>query len=197
MDVGNPVRDRAPTIRTAHLELVPITERMLDALLEGDTPAVAREVGGEVSRWLARNTEHVVQVGRIAHAAQAPGTGWTVPEPGRLVVLARDGRRRRAIGSVGFHGPPDDQGRLVIGCSIAPSHRGRGLAAEALRAMIDWTARNHGIDAFLFHVSAAVEGWERDAADLPIEGAGGGLAGTPALPALAILPDPDASRWER
>lgn len=193
-DVGRSARHRSGTIRTPRLELVPITESMLDALLEGDLRAMARETGSEVGGWLVRNPDHLLQVGRIARAAQALASGGADPGPGRVLVLAQDGDRRRAIGSIGFHRPADDQGRLVIGCSIAPAYRGRGLAAEALRAMIEWTARNRGIHRFLFHVSTSTEGWEEDAADLTVEAARG--AGRTPLPGLLVLHDRAAPRRE-
>jgi ribosomal-protein-alanine N-acetyltransferase len=42
------------------------------------------------------------------------------------------------VGNVGFHGPPDDQGRVEIGYGIVPSHRGQGYAREAIAALTDW-----------------------------------------------------------
>jgi len=42
------------------------------------------------------------------------------------------------VGDAGFKGPPDDDGVVEMGWYIRPSHRGRGLASEAIRALIDW-----------------------------------------------------------
>ncbi|MEU9300068.1 GNAT family protein [Streptomyces sp. NPDC048269] len=58
--------------------------------------------------------------------------------------------RRRAdgltIGGAGFHGPADGRGRVTIGYGLVPFVRGRGYAAEALRALLEH-ARGHGATA--------------------------------------------------
>jgi RimJ/RimL family protein N-acetyltransferase len=49
----------------------------------------------------------------------------------------------RAIGGIGFKGRPAD-GRVEIGYGLAPSARGQGYAAEAVRALMT-VAVGHGI----------------------------------------------------
>ncbi|WP_406185704.1 GNAT family N-acetyltransferase [Streptomyces sp. NBC_01006] len=48
--------------------------------------------------------------------------------------------RRRAdgltIGGAGFHGPADAAGVVTVGYGLIPAARGRGYAAEALRALL-------------------------------------------------------------
>jgi RimJ/RimL family protein N-acetyltransferase len=39
---------------------------------------------------------------------------------------------------VGFHGPPDDQGRVEIGYGIVPAQRRQGYAREAIAGLTDW-----------------------------------------------------------
>jgi len=41
-----------------------------------------------------------------------------------------------AVGGVGFKGPPRD-GAVEVGYGLAPSARGRGLATEAVRALVE------------------------------------------------------------
>jgi RimJ/RimL family protein N-acetyltransferase len=56
-------------------------------------------------------------------------------------------RRRedgQAIGGVGFHRPPDENGSVTIGYALIPSVRGKGYASEALRALLQF-ARAHGV----------------------------------------------------
>ncbi|MEU0989492.1 GNAT family N-acetyltransferase [Streptomyces sp. NPDC005953] len=55
----------------------------------------------------------------------------------------------RAIGGVGFHGPPNAVGTVTIGYGLAPSAQGKGYASEALRGLLA-AARDWGV--------AAVEG---------------------------------------
>jgi RimJ/RimL family protein N-acetyltransferase len=42
------------------------------------------------------------------------------------------------VGDIGFHAPPDDLGQVSVGFGIVPAARGRGYAAEALRALLAW-----------------------------------------------------------
>jgi RimJ/RimL family protein N-acetyltransferase len=49
-----------------------------------------------------------------------------------------------AIGGIGFHGAPDQHGRVTIGYGLSPSVRGNGYASEALRALLAF-ARARGV----------------------------------------------------
>ena len=42
-----------------------------------------------------------------------------------------------AIGGIGFHGPPDESGRVEIGYNIIPAYEGQGYATEMARRVID------------------------------------------------------------
>ncbi|KAA2262012.1 GNAT family N-acetyltransferase [Solihabitans fulvus] len=56
-------------------------------------------------------------------------------------------RRRedgQAIGGVGFHGTPDENGSVTIGYGLVPSVHGNGYASEALRALLAF-ARARGV----------------------------------------------------
>jgi RimJ/RimL family protein N-acetyltransferase len=52
-----------------------------------------------------------------------------------VLVRAEDGR---AVGAMGFHGVPDEEGRVEIGYDLAEAARGQGYATEALRALSQW-----------------------------------------------------------
>jgi [ribosomal protein S5]-alanine N-acetyltransferase len=41
-----------------------------------------------------------------------------------------------AVGTIGFFGPPDDAGNVMIGFGLVRSARGQGYATEALRALV-------------------------------------------------------------
>lgn len=96
---------------------------------------------------------------RVAARTPGPGDRWAPGYPGegdaagarlQLGNWAASGdprpfgsyeiRRRddgRAVGSIGFHGPPDGTGCATIGYGLVPSARGQGFASEALRALLD------------------------------------------------------------
>lgn len=41
-------------------------------------------------------------------------------------------------GSIGFKGPPDEQGIVEIGYSVLPEFQGQGLATEMVAAIVQW-----------------------------------------------------------
>lgn len=57
----------------------------------------------------------------------------------------------RAVGGMGFHRVPDENGRVEIGYDLPESARGNGYATEALRALAEW-ARSRRDDVTVFGV---------------------------------------------
>jgi RimJ/RimL family protein N-acetyltransferase len=152
------------TIRTPRLELVPLTSRFVMAMVAADLARAEAEIGAQVGRSAA-DPGHLVQLHLAQRAAEAEGfTGI-----GRAIVLSTGGRARRVIGSIGFHGLPDDQGRMELGCRVSRAHRGHGYSAEALYALTQWATDRFGVTRFLVampsHAEASnlvpVEMWER------------------------------------
>jgi RimJ/RimL family protein N-acetyltransferase len=77
----------------------------------------------------------------LSRALDARGSaayGWLAP---RLVVSATDDL---VVGSVGFKGPPA-AGSVEVGYGIAPHVRGRGVATEAVRLLVE-RAMKAGVD---------------------------------------------------
>lgn len=115
--------------------LVLPTERLT---LQGVTPASAAELaaGGDGDfAW--------VEDGPFEGTREAAGmtikayeAGVHRPEFGLFVLVRREDGR--AIGGMGFHGAPDEDGRAEVGYDLAESARGQGYATEALRALSDW-----------------------------------------------------------
>jgi RimJ/RimL family protein N-acetyltransferase len=104
-----------------------------------------------VPAWLPGQLEHFLQY-RLAQLTVDPSIRrWL----GRSMIL-EDGSGPRVVGTIGFHGPPDDQGRLEIGYSVDPAFRRRGFASEGIRAMFDWAAE-HGIHRFIASISPTNE----------------------------------------
>ncbi|MEV6563801.1 GNAT family N-acetyltransferase [Streptomyces kronopolitis] len=60
--------------------------------------------------------------------------------PGWGVFVLTDAVTGTALGSIGFHGPPDDEGFVEIGYDLSPSARGAGRATEAVRLLAGWAA---------------------------------------------------------
>ena len=97
--------------------------------------------------WLPEQLELFVQY-RLATLRVDPSAR---PWLGRALVLTDAGGARRVIGTVGFHAPPDEAGRLEIGYRVDPAYR-RGLPVEAVRGLLDRAAAR-GVHRFVASIS--------------------------------------------
>lgn len=68
----------------------------------------------------------------------------------RMIV---DRERNVAVGSVSFHGAPDERGMVEIGIGIAKAEQGHGFASEALFGMWNWAAQQPGVKYLRYTVS--------------------------------------------
>jgi len=139
------------TIRTPRLELVSMTIPVMRALQDKDLETAGREVAAVVTPGLADDLVDFLRY-RLAQVDADPSIRQWL---GRLMVVTDEDGQRRAIGTIGFHGPPDDLGRLEVGYRVEAPYRRRGYAREAVRAMLDWAASAHGIHRFVASVSPA------------------------------------------
>jgi [ribosomal protein S5]-alanine N-acetyltransferase len=114
------------------------------AVATGDLAAAESLLGAAIVGGLDEELRGFFEI-RLADLAKDPSIqAWL----GRAIVLVTEPRNRRVVGSVGFHGPPDVDGRAEIGYQIEPGSRRRGLALEAVRGLLDWAATEHGIRRF-------------------------------------------------
>jgi RimJ/RimL family protein N-acetyltransferase len=145
------LEEDVPDIPTNRLRLVSMSVPFMRALVAGDLATAEREVGARVPDWLPGQLEHFLQY-RLAQLDGEPSIRrWL----GRSMVIDDDGPR--VVGTIGFHGPPDDQRRLEIGYSVDPTYRRRGFASEAVRAMFDWAASEHDVHRFIASISPSNE----------------------------------------
>ena len=70
--------------------------------------------------------------------AQAPD-----PVFGSWFIAAGD--PAEVVGTIGFFGPPDADGLLMVGYGLVESARGHGYATEALRAVVDYGLAQPGV----------------------------------------------------
>jgi [ribosomal protein S5]-alanine N-acetyltransferase len=114
---------------TERLDLVPLVPAMLELIDHGDTGPVARRLAAEVPEgW----TQTIPARMRLKQLATDPGEQ---PWLDRAAIMRA---QRRVIGSAGFHGPPDVNGRIEIGYDIVPSERRKGYARETIMALTAW-----------------------------------------------------------
>ena len=142
-----------PAITTARLALVSMPLAFMEALLAGDTAAASKAIGAAVPDNLRDHLEDFLRY-RLAQVRADPSIRrWL----GRAMVLTDGDGAPQVIGTIGFHGPPDERGRLEIGYSVQERFRRQGFAREAVRAMLDWAAREHGIHRFIASISPTNE----------------------------------------
>lgn len=58
---------------------------------------------------------------------------------GNFVIVERTSGH--AVGTIGFFGPPDESGTVMVGYGLVEPVRGHGYATEALRALVGYAAR--------------------------------------------------------
>ena len=121
----------------------------MEAIRARDLDAAAREANAAVPAWLPDQLEHFVDY-RLAQLEVDPSL---LPWLGRTMVLPSTGGARRVIGTIGFHGAPDDLGRLEVGYSVDPEYRRQGFASESVQALFDWAHATHGIRRFIASIS--------------------------------------------
>jgi [ribosomal protein S5]-alanine N-acetyltransferase len=130
-------------VTTIGLEIVPATTDHLRALVEG-TDAFEREFGLTAVDGYCEFPE------ALPRSLEAIGDGDADPQwSSHLFVVPADDA---LVGFGGFKGPPAD-GVVEIGYGIAPAYRGKGLATEASRQMIE-RARAAGVSTVVAHTLA-------------------------------------------
>lgn len=130
-----------------------MTVPFMAALARGDVQAAAAEIGATVPEDMPDYLRDFLQYRLAQLATDATIRRWL----GRAMVWTEGDGSRHVIGSIGFHGPPDDQGRLEIGYKVEPAFRRRGIAREAVTAMFDWASSEHGIGRFVASISPTNE----------------------------------------
>jgi RimJ/RimL family protein N-acetyltransferase len=60
---------------------------------------------------------------------------------------------REIVGSISFHGAPDDLGMIEIGLGVHPDFQNQGFAYEGLRAMWKWVITQPGVKTLRYTVS--------------------------------------------
>jgi [ribosomal protein S5]-alanine N-acetyltransferase len=116
-------------IATPRLRLLPLTPSLLRAVASGDLAQVERQLSARVGKGWEQGVPAKLRLEQLA--ADPSEQPWLV----RAMIASRPSR---VVGCVGFHAPPDDDGRVEIGYDIVASERRKGYAREGIRALLDW-----------------------------------------------------------
>ena len=127
-------------IGTDRLELIPFTPDAIDLLLARDQRRL-REITGlefpEPLRPPPLMEELLPEVRDRLRAAPTTLGWWT------WLAVERDSRR--VTGALGFGGPPDPEGAVMIGYSTYQGADRKGYASEATRALVEWALAQPGV----------------------------------------------------
>lgn len=140
-------------LRTARLELVPITLAMVEAVMLGRKEDAERLVDARMpSRW--PNPELIERA--FTASLEDIRADPEVRLWGDRVLVARPaGGDARVLGSVVFHGRPGADGVAEIAYGVEEASQGQGYATEAVQACVAWALEEAGANA----VQAATFAW--------------------------------------
>jgi RimJ/RimL family protein N-acetyltransferase len=116
--------ERRWTIEAGSVTLRPVTRGIAQAVLDGEPITRTFEQGALHDR-IPQALGFAIRDIDSGAAAVLP-TVW-------LVVRRADGL---VVGDMGTHGPPDGDGCVEIGYSLAPSSRGKGIGTAAVGALV-------------------------------------------------------------
>lgn len=128
-------------VETARLILVPFEAEAIDALLRGDEARLTQLTGFSFPRPL-RPPPLMAEVLPLVRdrLRDDPGSlGW-------WTWLTADRNTQRVTGALGFGGPPDAEGAVMIGYATYPGADHRGFATEATDALVKWALAQPGVD---------------------------------------------------
>jgi ribosomal-protein-alanine N-acetyltransferase len=131
------------TLHTERLILQPITLPIVEAVMAGDRAAAEHHVGAPLpDAWPGSALiERAFVASLDAIRADPLRRLW-----GDRVMITRHGPPR-VVGSVVFHGAPDDDGAVEIAYGVEQASQSMGYATEATRACVEWALEQPGVSA--------------------------------------------------
>lgn len=121
-----------PTNTLPTIELAILSASVLEALVAGSIDRASEAFGRTLPDYLIEY--NWLWSFRLAQVTEDPATNpWLV----RVVI---DSDTREIVGHAGFHGPPDENGMVEIGYTIAENYRRRGYARATAAALIEYAA---------------------------------------------------------
>lgn len=143
------MKDSVQAIATPRLTLESMTVPFMQALARKDLHAAENEINARVPPDMPDYLKNFL-IFRLRQLEADPNVReWL----GRVMVLTAPTGERRIIGSIGFHGPPDAEGRAEVGYRVEPEYRRQGYAREAIAALFDWAHRTHGVTRFVASIA--------------------------------------------
>lgn len=136
----HPPSEPSLRLRTERLVLAPLEAPAIQALLDGDLDELRRLTGFDFPTPLHPPplTEAVLPLVRDRLRADPASLGW-------WTWLTVDAATGTVTGAIGFGGPPDAEGAVMIGYATYPGAASHGFATEATRALLHWALAQPGV----------------------------------------------------
>jgi RimJ/RimL family protein N-acetyltransferase len=136
-------------IVSERLELVSMSGEFVDALLAGRRREAESILALKLPKDWPDNHDRGFLDLRLRELRDRPEAEYWL-----VYALVLPDRDRPMVGHAGFHGPPGRNAlnapdAVELGYTIFPPYRRRGLAGEAVRALIDWAAAEQDIRHFV------------------------------------------------
>lgn len=127
-------------LRTERLLLAPFESPAIQALLDGDQALLERLTGFRFPTPLGPPplTEEVLPLVRDRLRDDPASLGW-------WTWLTVEQASSTVTGAIGFGGPPDADGAVMIGYATYPGAASHGFATEATRALVRWALAQPGV----------------------------------------------------
>lgn len=131
------------TLQTERLILEPITLPVVEAVMCGDRAAAEAVLDARLPEaWPGSALIERAFVASLEAIRDNPDKRlW-----GDRVMIAR-GEQRVVVGSVVFHGAPDEEGVCEIAYGVEQASQRLGYATEAVRASVEWALAQPGVRA--------------------------------------------------
>ncbi len=144
--------EQAANIRSARLDIDPITLPAMRALLDSRRDDAAAAIGAVIPDGWSLKGESWLRM-RIGQVERDPSWApWLL----RSIVRRDD---QVLIGTVGFHGPPgshllepESAGVVEFGYTVIDGFRGNGYATDAARALMHW-GESFGVRRFVLSIA--------------------------------------------
>jgi RimJ/RimL family protein N-acetyltransferase len=124
-----------------------MSPEFMQVSLSGNLEAASRLIGAALPAGWPGTAARTLRL-RLSQMAVDPEV-----QPWLLRAMVLREPARVLVGRIGFHAQPDPSGAVEIGYAVEAAFRRRGFAEEAVRGMLDWASREHGISLFIASVS--------------------------------------------